>query len=210
MARLPLPPSNLAAIDPSSYPLAAGSRIWRIYKRGGHHPGEWNTFRHKGPVPGSRFDHHDRSTGVGYAQLRGIIYGAMEIITCVAESFQSTAEVDRTRDEPWLVEFSVTVDVALLNLREFWPTKAGASMLINSDQRRDLTQSWSAAIYDVYPDIHGLWYSSSMAANNEAVAFYERAKGAISPVPSFHRPLSDPGLTAILADCCVTLGYDLK
>lgn len=213
MAKLPPPPSaaDLASVVPVLHVLPAGFEVWRIYKRGGKYPGGWSDFRHYGPIPGSRFDHHYRTAlGDPCIQSRGIIYGAQEIVTCVAECFQWDGVVDRSRDEPWLVSFALAREVTLLDLCGFWPTTAGASMLINSDERRERTQGWSAAIYDAYPNIQGLWYGSSMAANKPVIALYERARAAVPRTPAFHRELTSSGLTGIVATCCQTLNYDLR
>lgn len=212
MAKLPPPDvAKLASLVAMPYVLPAGFEIWRIYKRGGKYPAGWSDFRYYGPIAGSRFDHHQRNAdGEPCDQSRGIMYGAKDIITCVAECFQLYEEVDRSRDEPWLVSFQLTSDVILLDLRGLWPTRAGASTLINSDIRRDLTQAWSAAIYDTYPDIQGLWYGSSMAANNPAITLYERARAAVPSAPTFHRELTSTALTRLLANCCDELKYDLR
>lgn len=214
MAKLPLPPpvAELRAIHPIPYILPAGSEIWRIYKRGGMSPTRWNDFRHHGPILRARFDHHRRNAkGEPCVQARGIIYGAhgdKSIVTCVAEFFQEDRTVDRVRDEPWLVCFALKADVVLLDLCGYWPTRAGASMLINCHERRALTQSWSGAIYEAYPDIQGLRYGSSLGATEPAIALYERAQSALPLTPTFHRDLASAGLTETRAECCDILGYD--
>ena len=68
---------------------------------------------------------------------------------------------------------------------------------------------WSRAIYSAYPDIEGLYYPSSMAANRPAFALYERAVSAIPRAPAFHRPLSDPTLLTLLRNVARDLGYVL-
>src|SRR5207237_6770067 len=136
-----------------------------------------------GPLLSARFDHHVPPTR---EQGRGILYAAKAVITCVAEVFQDKRLID-TRDRlPWLVGIRLRRDVPLLDLAGNWPTAAGASMLINAG-RRDRARAWSRAIYDAYPDVEGLWYSSSMDANRPAVALYERASDSIEPSPIFHR-----------------------
>jgi hypothetical protein len=45
-------------------------------------------------------------------------------------------------------------------------------------------------------------------ANQPAVAFYERAAGAINPNPEIHVPLSHPGLAGALEEMAKELGYD--
>lgn len=205
MPKLPEPPSRetLAAIVPDLHIAAAGSELWRIYARGGAHPRTWNTFRTYGPVKDMRFDHHEEPVR---EQERKVLYGATRIPICVAEFCQKGRTVDRYRGEPWLVGFTVMRDVTLLDLCGAWPTRAGASMAINSGLR-GRSRRWSRAVYDAYPEIEGLWYSSSMYANQPAVVFYERAEHALAPTPFLHLPLSAPGLYAPLHGIAREIGY---
>lgn len=207
MPKFPEPrvPRILADVELDPYVIPVGTELWRIYGRGGAHPRAWNTFRAYGPVKSMRFDHHMEPVG---EQDRKILYGASRISICVAEFFQRDRTIDRYRGEPWLVGFTVTRDVKLLNLRDTWPTRAGASMAINSGIRAR-SRRWSRAIYEAYPDVEGLWYASSMYANQPAFAFYERAEQALSSIPIFHMSLSAPGLYAPLDGIARELGYRL-
>ena len=155
MPKLPEPPvpQVLAAIAPDPYIIHAGTELWRVYTRAGDHPRAWNTFRSYGPVKTMRFDHQEEPAR---EQERRVLYGASRIPICIAEFFQSGRMIDRVRGEPWLVGFTITRDVTLLNLGGTWPTRAGASMAINTG-RHDRTRRWSRAVYDTYPDIEGLW-----------------------------------------------------
>ncbi len=129
MATFPDPPSKaqLQAIGPDITILHEGTRLWRIYFRGGPHPTTWNQFRKYGPT-NSRFDHHTTPKRV---QRRAIIYLAENGPTCLAEVYQDTRTIDRRRDNSWLVRFETVRDVSLLDLTNLWPTSAGASMTIN-------------------------------------------------------------------------------
>jgi hypothetical protein len=205
MPKFPEPPAPhlLADVEPDLYVVLARTELWRIYGRGGPHPRAWNTFRAYGPVKNMRFDHHAEPVE---EQDRKVLYGASRIPICVAEFFQRDRTIDRYRGEPWLVGFTVTRDVTLLNLHGPWPTRAGASMAINSGIRAR-SRRWSRAIYEAYPDAEGLWYPSSMYANQPAFAFYERAEQALSTIPIFHMPLSAPGLYAPLDGVAREIGY---
>ncbi len=66
-------------------------------------------------------------------------------------------------------------------------------MAINSGPRAR-AQHWACTIYLAYPDIEGLWYSSSMYGNEPAVALFERAATSLPATPFFDRPLNDPML----------------
>lgn len=206
MARFPEPPSPaaIAAVAAEWHTLPAGTELWRIYARGGAHPTTWNTFRFYGPT-NSRFDHH---LPPAQEQNRGILYAATEIRPCIAEVFQDTGFIDPWRGEPWLVGFRLVRPVPLLNLRGLWPTRAGASMALNTGDRTR-ARLWSRAIYAAYPEAEGLWYASAMNAHAPSIALYERAANAIIEPPIFHRALADPLVQSILAQAAHALRYSL-
>jgi hypothetical protein len=209
LPKLPNPPGDLARISPELLRLPAGTELWRLYKRGGRHPVLWNTFRTFGPLKTSRFDHHlPDEDGEPRLQDRGIYYAAVEIATCLAELFQDTRTIDRESEEVTLVGLELRLAVELLDLTGTWPTQAGASMVLSSGPR-SRSGLWSCAIYEAYPDIKGLYYSSSMNANRPMIALYERAVSALAPVPLVHRPLSDPALLTDLDRSAQRLGYRL-
>ncbi len=198
----------MRGMPPDVETLPAGTRLYRIYSRGGRHPGGWDRFRDFGPLPNARFDHHSKPPE---AQERAILYAATgeeAIATCVAEAFQETRLVDTRRRDPQLACFSLAEDVPLLSLRDRWPTKAGASANINSGPR-PRCRRWSRAIYEAYPDVFGLLYASSMNGNRPAVALYERAARALPEAPDFNRPLSDAALLVPLERIAASLGYDI-
>ncbi len=210
MPKFPEPPpvADLAALGTALHPLPAGTRIWRTYFRAGAHPTTWDQFRSWGPTK-SRFDHHPPP-----AQLhpdRAILYGALggrAAITTIAEVFQATRTVERARRSPAWVAFDTTADLQLLDLSGTWPTKAGASMVINSGPR-PRAQRWSRAFHDAFPDIDGVLYPSSMNANEPAAALYERAKRVMPAHPRFHRQLADPTVLTMLKNACFAVNYAL-
>lgn len=210
MAKLPEPPSvgAMRGVPQDIELLPAGTRLYRIYFRGGEHPGGWDRFRNFGPLPNARFDHHVEPPG---AQERAILYAALweeAVATCVAEVFQEMRLVDTRRHDPQLASFSLAEDVPLLSLRDRWPTRAGASANINSGPR-PRCRRWSRAIYEAYPGVCGLLYASSMNGNRPAVVLYERAARALPEAPDFNRPLSDAALLVPLERIASDLGYDL-
>ena len=205
--KFPDPPAShiLARIAPDFVTIGPSSLLWRIHFRGGPHPTDWDAFRHFGPIATSRFDHHLHPLR---QQERGIVYAAENWETCVAEVFQQTRTIDRHFREPWLAGFHLAADVRLLDLTGAWPTRAGASMAINSGPR-PRAQRWSAACYDAYPAIYGLRYASSMLRNEPAFALYERAASALPTTPTVHLPLTHPRLLELLANVATDIGYDL-
>jgi hypothetical protein len=127
----------------------------------------------------------------------------------LAEVFQDARLIDRRRDDPWLAGFQLVRAVTLLDLTGSWPTRAGASMNINSGPR-PRAQRWSQRIHAAYPAIEGIHYGSSMNANAPSVALYERAAPALPSAPTFHRPLLDPALLVALRNGASRFGYRLR
>ena len=209
MAKLPGPPAPgalAARLPPEVKVLRRGTVLWRIYPRGGPHPATWSGFRHFGPVPGMRFDHHLLPPR---AQGRGILYAALRIYTCLAEVFQETRTIERSRNRPWLVGIALARAVPVLDLTGAWPTRAGASMALSTGPR-DRTRAWSKRIYEDYPAVEGLLYPSSMDGNQPAVVLYERARGALAQRPTFHRALTDPALRAAVVKSALLFNYGVE
>ncbi|MEQ8762548.1 MAG: RES family NAD+ phosphorylase [Planctomycetota bacterium] len=207
MAKLPEPPSvaELSKIRADVHALPKGALAWRVYFRGGRHPTTWNGFRSFGPLSSSRFDHHDEPPRL---QGKAILYVALAGPTCLAEVFQETRLIDRTARSPWLVAFETDRPLKLLDLTGTWPTRAGASMALNTG-RRDRARRWAAAIYEGFPDLEGLHYPSSMRGNRPCIALNDRATDALPTSPLFHRPLSDPTLLRVLKNAAADIGYGL-
>ena len=209
MAKLPRRPEQSRLLDTEpSVTILSGLLLHRIYERGGGYPTLWNAFRHSGPL--SRFDHHlAGSTGDLSPQARGILYAATDVPTSVAEFFQRTRRVNRTRHLPWLASFALSGNVRLLNLTDTFCLRIGASAKLVSGPFIH-AQNWSRGFYEAYPDIHGLYYLSSLT-NRPTVALYERAK-RIAPFPAnpvFHRALADPTLHKAMVIVSDEIGYGL-
>lgn len=211
MAKLPEPPGTeaLRRTGPEIKALPAGTELWRVYFREGRYPGAWNGFRSFGPVRNARFDHHEEPPGVRERKILYAATGPRAVTTCLAEVFQDTRIIDPAHRGPWLVGFALARDVSLLDLTGVWPTRAGASMQINSGPR-PRARRWSRAIYVAYPEVAGLYYASSMHSNEPVVALYERAEPALPPSPVFHAPLAHPALLEVLRNAAADLGYDLS
>ena len=64
--------------------VPGGTALFRVYFRGGDHPGTWNGFRHFGPVPSGRFDHH---LGRPHPQSRGVPGLSVGFFVIVAAEF---------------------------------------------------------------------------------------------------------------------------
>ena len=207
MAKFPEPPGlaelrTLGVANGERRVLTAGTTVWRVYLQGGPHPGKWNELRAWGPT-NARFDHQSLPPG---PSDRKILYAAELGRACLAEVFQDTRTIDRTRRQPWIVAFQLTRDVSLLDLSGLWPTRAGASQAISTGPRRR-AQRWSRRIYEAFPDIEGLCYPSSMCGGEPVYALYERAENAVARTPRIHRALADPALLTPLEEAARRIGY---
>jgi hypothetical protein len=114
--------------------------------------------------------------------------------------------IDRARNDPWLVGFRLARSLTLLDLSGTWPTRAGASMALNSGAR-DRARLWSQRVYEDYAGVEGLLYPSSMDANEPTLALYERAEAALPDRPLLHRALSDPGLGDVVLGAAHLFNY---
>jgi hypothetical protein len=151
------------------------------------------------------------------------MYVAGDGETALVEAFQETAVLNRTRDEPWLVVFSLRRQVRLLDLRGSWSTRAGASMALAAADEPETTQAWARAIYAEYRHIQGLIYPSAMRGRPSTpvpagvsselfchnVGLSDRARLSIAARPRLHLPLDHPGLTAMLGAVASGYGYDM-
>ena len=100
MTKFPEPPGRgqlLARLGPDVTVLRAGTLLWRIYRRAGAHPTDWNEFRHWGPAATCRFDPH---TEPPREQARGVLYAGLRVDTCFAEVFQETRTIELSRTNP--------------------------------------------------------------------------------------------------------------
>jgi hypothetical protein len=204
MVKLPDPPrvSRLRAVGAEVTTIPQGTPVSRIHFQAGPYPTTWGALRWIGPS-GARFDHHRLPRG---KQKRGILYAALEGVTCLAEVFQNKRIIDVHLGEPWFVTFELARDVVVLDLTGDWPTRAGASVLINAGNRAR-ARAWSAAIYEAFPQVEGLLYCSSMAANRRALALYERAQSAIPAAPVTHRSLADSSMRSLIREAADKFGY---
>ena len=197
--------------------LAVGTLLARVYFRGGRYPVRWHTPRYFGPVASARFDHHQPAGGEqGAAKSRGILYCALArsryggLDVGLAEVFQRTRIVHLTRNEPAWAIFETRAELRLLDLTGAFPTRAGASQKLISGPRSS-ARVWARAFYECYPDVHGLYYRSSMVGDGFAVALNERAirDGVLPKSPRFNLVLSEPRIRRIVNNAARRVGYGL-
>lgn len=212
MAKLPWPP-DVARLRELREPddvvaLAPVTPLVRIYRAGGRHPADWNTYRTAGPVATARFDPHPpRDDGVPVpAPGYGVLYAGLALRSALAESFQAARVVDRHTGWPWLTVFRLKRPVRLLDLTGTWPTRAGASQAIATGPR-DRARAWARAAFAAYDDVEGVWYRSSMDAGRPAVCLWERARSSMPATPLVNQPLDAPALVLPIARAARQIGY---
>ena len=212
MPKFPDPPGvdALRLVEPAVKTLARGLSLARVYFTGGDNPTRWNEFRHFGPT-NARFDHHLLDArGEPGVQDRSILYCAAAADTCFAEVFQETRRINRTRRAPWLAVFPLARELQLLDLTGTYPTRAGASMAINTGHR-GRARAWARIFYEAYPVLQGFYYPSSMNGNEPAIALNDRGEhsGCLPAYPELNRALADDALLDVLKHSAHRLGYGL-
>ncbi len=213
MAKFPDPPGIevLQSLVPTVKTLPANTMVARIFFASGDYKVSWDEFRHYGPT-NSRFDHHlPDVSNRGLIQDRGIMYlatGSRSIPTCLAEVFQLGRIIDTNRNTPILVGFELAQTIQLLDLTGAFATAMGASMAIHSGSK-PRARRWSQQLYQAYPEMDGILYSSSMYANQPSIALFERGKRALPARPIFHRSLNSVELANILVETAAEINYQV-
>ncbi len=200
----PAPEELRKMIPPEIRTLRVGAGLVRIYRKVKGR--SWRTFR-MGDTGGiGRFDPF--VPGVVGVERRGVWYGVvgtpegdspgenLAFAACLAEVFQQSRTVlARRTDRFHVAAFRVTRPLRLLDLTRRWPTRTRrASALLLSCADLGRAREWACAIYEAYPDLDGIYYTSSMCPPQPVVALYERARDAFPAEPAFDVPLWEPGL----------------
>ena len=73
--------------------------------------------------------------GLPQKQSVGVMYVALDAVTCLAEVYQNRRIIYRRWADPWLVAFDLEQSLALLDLTGHFPTQVSASMALMSGPR---------------------------------------------------------------------------
>ena len=184
-----------------------GTLLWRVFPRGGKYPGNWSEFRAYGPTQ-SRFDHHPVRGKPRVHRGYGILYAADDYTAAIAEYFQVRRAINRKRNKPWLVQFTLTKPLVLVDVTGPWLLQAGGNGAIATGPRVQ-SRKWSRLFHRAWPKIHGICYRSSLNPDWIAYALYERAYRAMPRMPLLHAPLLDARLDPLLAKAATVSGYKL-
>ena len=84
-------------------------------------------------------------------------------------------------------------------------------MAINTGSRVR-AREWTQCFYEAYDDSHGIYYASSMHANQPAIVLNDRAETtkALPAHPRFNRAPADDALLNVLKHTAAALGYGLR
>jgi hypothetical protein len=115
------------------------------------------------------------------------------MLCCVGEFFGDTGSI--TIGDTRLARLRVSAPLRLLDLRGPAATGAGTIPAISAISQRATTQAWARWWYE-HPQLRGVdgvVFSSSHSAD-DAMAFWERAKGKLSCPRGQHWALDDPAV----------------
>ncbi len=193
-----LPPASITQIE-------AGTELWYIaqynYSRGTELP----TFRFTGPW--ARFDHHLAPND----ERRGVLYISTEppLLELLGVAGRTPGAFTIGSTKPWLIGFVTTRPLNLLDLTSTWLMRAGADMRLMVGEGYSFSQAWSRAIYEQFPRVDGLLYSSRFDQSKIIIALYERSADALPAYPKFSRPLADPQLLPVLTEIAQRYAFQL-
>lgn len=197
------PPAPLPELKPSDIKTFHG-RLWRIMRTSGAHALPWNELRSWGPLQQMRWDPH--APPPSEQPDRAAMYTATDVLTTLAEVYQHDRFVDVHSDGPFLIGFTPTRPLQLLNLTGTWFLRCGSTNS-QAGAPRTACRAWARAIIEGYPHLDGLWVTSSMTSSPMAV-LYPPTRAALPPTPEFSRPLATGQTRLIVHAAATEIGYD--
>ena len=172
--------------------------LWRIHRTVGEHVLAWNRLRTHGPLAIMRWEPHPEPRG---EQLEAVLYAATDLGSAVAEVFRTTRLLDTISDMPQASAWQPTRPLRLLDLTEGWALRNGAAAALGA-AARSTCRAWARSIATTWPDLDGLWVTSTMTGHH-SVVLWNPAGDSFPAAPQFSRPLADPTLRAILGRIAV-------
>lgn len=218
---LPLPePSRFPPLDDQYLTVAdpAATMMVRICSSAGRYPTTWRQFRHYGPVPSARFDHHP--TPKGEHPDHGVMYLAVHddhrpqvpaLDTAVAEVFQDRRVITPFHPKRfYLAAWAPVRPLRLLNLVDSpWLTKAGGNAAISAGPHAP-ARAWARAIHDHsdYQSLDGLLYPSSVLPGGRCAVLWS-GRATLPDQPDFNESLDHRDLRPDLTLIADRIGYSL-
>lgn len=180
-------------------------RLWRIMRTSGRHALPWNTLRAWGPVQHMRWDPH---RPLPHEQpARAVMYTATDVLTSVAEVYQHDRFVDVHSDDPFLIGFTPTRELELLDLTGTWLLRCG-STTSQIGAPRAACRAWASGIAEAYPELDGLWVSSSVT-NRPVAVLFAPAQAALPSEPEFSRSVAVGETRLVVHAAAAEIGYDV-
>lgn len=176
--------------------------LWRIHRTQGSHVLPWNALRTYGPLPVMRFDPHPEPTGI---HAEGVMYAATTVPAAFAETFQATRMIDTVSFQPHLTAWTPVRALRLLDLTGTWALRNQAAHSLVAASRTTC-RAWARAIRSTWPDLDGLWVTSTMTGAPNVV-LWNPAATSFPTFPAFSQPLGDPVVRGIAARVAVQVGY---
>lgn len=199
MNGLPAPPARLPP-DPPILALPPGLRLLRFYKPA---RGKWPTQRAYGPVADMRFDHHPPPCRLHVD--RSVWYSATSLRGAVAESFGREASIKRGA-RLRVVMATVRKQLRVLDLVGVAARSLGLTQEIAATTDCHACQEWARALYDHYPQAHGIRWRGRQSGS-VCVVLHDRAEMARLEGESWS--LTDPEVWPRIAraarDCRLTV-----
>lgn len=154
----------------------------------------WNQLRDHGPLATMRWEPHPEPRG---DHREGVMYTATDLGTAVAEVFQATRLIDTISGVPHATAWEPTRPLRLLDVTEGWALRNGAAAALGASAR-STCRGWARSIATTWPDLDGLWVTSTLTGHH-GVVLWTAAADSFPGSPQFSRPLGDPTLRAILS-----------
>lgn len=171
----------------------------------GRHALPWNELRSWGPVHHMRWDPH--LLPPTEQPERAVMYTATDVLTAVAEVFQHDRYVDVHSEEPFLIGFTPTRGLKLLDLTGTWFLRSG-STASQTSAPRTACRAWARRIAESYPHLDGLWVLSSVT-HRPVVVLFPPARSALPSEPEFSRALATGETRLVVQAAASEIGYDL-
>ena len=202
-AKVPRTPPAVLTRDEADL-LDVRPMLWRVHRTSGEHVLAWNALRTWGPLPSMRFDPH--SEPLGDHPGDGVAYAATDLPTALAEVFQSTRLIDTTSFAPRATAWQPTRPLRLLRLDDTWALRNGAANALTSAPR-GVCRAWAGAIRAAWPELDGLWTTSTMTGR-PTVVLWAPAADSFPSRPVFSRSLNSE-LRAVISGLAPGLGFDV-
>lgn len=203
-AKNPMRPPGALDAEPSDF-IVYGGALWRIHRTRGDHRQTWNQMRAYGPLASMRWDAHPPPPGDDLDAA--VSYAGTDVVTAFAEKFQDRRAVT-VSDAQALAGWEPTRTPRLLDLTGTWLLRNGASASLSST-RKDACRGWARAIRDAWPDLDGLYVSSTMTGR-PMVVLYAPSADTYPNAPRLARPLNHPGLSGVVIEVADALGWPVR